>query len=348
MMTDSTPKQRQLELKFKAQSMEAELKKFAPTHAAFWHDEMRGIANELTRCGLISTRNGRAPRRHFNNERLFTPGDDPSSAAVTYTGEELRGNDEDTFLTAVHYVREQRGNQLVARLKSSDFCKANGWQTKQSYYTEIYKSILRLSATTLVVMSRRLTLMMAYEKARAAGGSIEMLARMYDEIHAQIDAGLDNVDVSGLTMSMLGKNPTFTGARYIDENDIPIGDLTWEIPMDTVMVTLFARPWLTLVPAALRQKLSVGARRLLAYYLGHKIPYAVKAATLAGLLQLDCEPWEQKRIVKARLQELVDNQGLEEAKMDEGPGLEVLVHVKRLKWNGVIENSADNPPQLEG
>lgn len=327
----------------KANALEVELKKFAPVQMTFWHDEVRAIANELTRCALISCRSGGEPRRHFNNERLFTLGKD---ASVTYTGEELRGNDEDNFLALVHLVREMPGGQLVVKVKSSDICKLNGWQTKQSYYTEIYKSILRLGATTLVVMSRRLTKMLIYERARKAGkASKEELARLHDEIHALTDSDLEATDVTGLTMSMVGSNVVFSGSKGVVD-DIPQGDLTWEIPMDKAMVTLFAKEWLTLVPIYSRRKLSTAARRLQAYFMSHREPFDVRVSTLGQLLQLDCEIKEQKRIVKKRLQELVDQGVLKSADMSKGLG-DVLVRVVRSTWGGV-ENETPATPDKPG
>jgi hypothetical protein len=330
MPDDSTPQQRALDLKTKARTMEAELKRFAPVQLPYWHDEVRAIANELTRCALVSTKTGGAPRRYYHNERLFTLGGD--DAAVTMTGEEIRGNDWKTFLTLAHLAREQKAGDLVVRVKSSTICKLNNWATRQTYYTEIYNSMLRLSAVSLMIYSRRLTKMRAYEKARAAVGSVEMLAAMYDEIRAIEEQELAATDVSGMQLRMIDSGVRFTGGKApID--DVPQGDLAWEIPMDPNMILLFAKEWLTLVDETAQSEMSAGAVILQAYYCGHKIPNNVYVKNLARLLQLTCSPKEQKRIVKQRLQELVDHKVLVKFWFSQGRDGE-LVHVERAKWDG--------------
>jgi hypothetical protein len=340
-MTDSTPQDRARDQLTKARTMEAELRKFAPVQLPYWHDEVRAIANELTRCALISTKTGGAPRRYYHNERLFTLGGD--DAAVTMTGEEIRGQDWKVFLTLAHLAREHKLGGLVVRVKSSTICKLNKWQTRQVYYTEIYNSILRLSGVSLMIYSRRLTKMRAYEKARAAVGSVEMLAAMYDEIRAIEEQDLAATDVSGMQLRMVDSGVRFTGGKT-PVDDVPQGDLEWEIPMDPNMILLFAKEWLTLVSESAQSEMSTGAGILQAYYGSHKNPNDVYVATLAKLLQLTCSPKEQKRIVKQRLQELVEHKVLVRFWFSQGKDGE-LVHVERAKWDG---NGDRNDAPAEG
>lgn len=332
------------EVVLKARTMEQQLKLFAPEQMPYWHDSVRAIANELTRCALFSCRVGRAPREHYLNEQLFTLGD----TAITRTGEELRGNDEDVFLTLAHLAREQKSGKLLVKVDSTTICHLNGWQPRQRYYNEIYKSILRLSATRLVIMSRRLTKMRAYGKAKLAGIEQAELARMYDEIQAMTDEDLAGTEVSGLMMSMVSDKVRFTGGTDVVD-DIPQGNLQWEVPLDPDMVLLFAKPWLTLMPAEARREISYGARRLLGYFYGHREPYAPKVSTLGKLLRLAGPIKEQKRGIRDRVQELVDHKLLESAEL--GEGVDPLVHVVRNKHNGVENDSPEdgaNDPKLPG
>jgi hypothetical protein len=335
-MSDTTPQQRAVEQKVKAKSMEAALKVYAPQQLPFWHDETRAIANELTRCGLISCRSGGVPRRYFDNEKLFSTG----KSTVFYKGEELRGNDEETFLTLVHMLREAKAGKLVVRTTSAELCRLNGWESRQVYYNEIYKSVQRLSAGSLTIYSRRISKMRRYQKARDAGVNEAELARLWDEIRQEEDdrpddeddgqPGNDEAEGEGLIVSMVGSRIKFEGSTGL-VNKIPQGNLTWEIPLEEEMVFLFAKQWLTLMPQPSRRKLSTGGRRLQAYYMGHRKPYAVLVSTLAGVLQLDDSKGrikENKRIVKKRLQELVDARVLDSFELDEGLG-DVRVHVKR-------------------
>lgn len=320
-MTDPKMKPEQLT---KARSMENALRKYAPVQMSFWHDEARAIANELARCALISCRDVRKPRAHYHNEQLFVLGKD---AAITYTGEELRGYDEDVFLTLAHLAREQPDKRLLARASSAQICRLNGWPARQSYYTEIYKSVQRLSAATLTIYSRRLTRMRDYERVRASGASKEELARLYDELQAAHEQPAPLAKISGTMLSMVGSKVSFTGGTSVVD-DFPQGNLDWEIPLEPEMVSLFAAPFLTLVPFMIRRDLSTGARRLQAYYMSHREPFPILLSNLGKLLNLDCPLKEQKRIVSKCLRELLDKGVLAEATLDEGRG-DVLVRVVR-------------------
>jgi hypothetical protein len=324
----------------KANSAKNEMLRLAPVQIPFWHPDMRAIANELTHCALFSCRDKRKPRLYYSNAPLYVLGQD---ATVTYTGEELRANDEDVWLTLAHQAREQRAGDIIVRVSSSTICKLIGWQTKQYYYTEIFKSIQRLKGATLTIMSRRLTKSRAYEQARQRGASQEELARLYDDLQAYSRGEIvpDSVEVSGLMMSMVGDKVRFSGGGKVVD-DIPQGDLMWEVPLGAEMVSLFAKPYLTLIPLETRRKLSPAARRIHAYYMSHAKPHAVLVSSLAGLIGLDSELKEQKRIIRKCLDELVEHHALEKAEMEEGVG-DVRVNVVRIK-RGASEN---DPPELE-
>ena len=312
----------------KANSAKNEMNRLAPLQMPYFHDLVRAMPNELTHCALFSCRDPRKPRLYYSNRPLYVLGQD---ATVTYTGEELRSFDEDIWLTLAQLAREQRAGEIIVRVSSAAICKLNGWVQQQGYYTKIYQSVQRLKGATLTVMSRRLTKSRAYEQARLAGASQEELARLYDELQAYSrgEIAADSVGVSGLMLSMVGDRVKFSGGtRTVD--DIPQGNLDWEIPLDAEMVSLFAKPYLTLLSLDIRRKLSPAARRIHAYYMSHAQPYAVMVSSLAKLIDLDCPPKEQKRVIRKCLDELVEHGALEKAEMEEGVG-DVRVNVVRKK-----------------
>lgn len=312
----------------KANSAKNEMNRLAPLHMPYFHDLVHGIPNELAHTALFSCRDPRKPRLYYSNHPLYVLGDD---AAVTYTGEELRSDDEFVWLTLAQLAREQRAGQIIVRVSSKAICKLNGWTQQQGYYTKIYRSIQRLKGATLTVMSRRLTKARAYEQARLSGASQEELARLYDELQAysRDEIPADSVGVSGLMLSMVGDRVKFSGGTKT-VNDIPQGNLDWEIPLDAEMVSLFAKPYLTLMPLDIRRKLSPAARRIYAYYMSHAKPFAVLVSSLAKLTDLDCPPKEQKRVIRKCLDELVKHRALEKAEMEQGVG-DVKVNVVRKK-----------------
>lgn len=279
----------------KAQSARTELKLRVPKQMAFWPDHRRAIANELARSSLFSCRDVRAPRRQFQNAKLFMLGD----GVITYTGEELRGRDEDLFLTLAHLARATDAGNLVVKVTNAQLCKLIGWRQDQRFYNEIFKSVQRLKGAVVTLMSRRLTKVLACEEALAAGASEEVLARLYDDLQAfdNGDATTPKVGVSGIMLSMLDGEATFTGeGELIDE--IPQGNLNWTIRLDRRMVALFAKPYLTLVDLDTRKALSHTARRLQAYYLSHKEAHDVLLASLAQMLDINMPAHKLKPLIE--------------------------------------------------
>lgn len=324
----------------KARTAQTVMDRLAPPQMAVWSEQSRAIANELTRSSLFSCRDVRSPRDYYKDKALFVLS---KGTTVTYTGEELRARDEDIWLAIVHASRDLPLDNLVIKITNSEICKLNDWPSKQPYYTEIYKSIQRLVATNLTVHSRRLAKARACEEARLAGASDEELTRLYDELAAfDRNEVPDDGKVATLMLSMIQSASSDGEKGEID--NIPQGNLKWTLTLDKAMVVLFARPYLTLIPQEARAKLSFGARRLLAYYLGHADPNDVKISSLVKLLNLDYELSEQeqqkaqRRMVLERLNELVSKGMLLSAVPAEGRG-DVTVAVVRAQKIGMANDS---------
>ncbi|MEM8515360.1 hypothetical protein RCH14_004721 [Massilia sp. MP_M2] len=288
-MIISDKKSNELQEKLKARTAAADIRRYAPAQMAFWPEERRAIANELARSAIFHCGNNRKPRAMYDNAALFMLG----SGAMTYTGEELRGKDEDLFMTLAHCARELPSGDLVVKVTSSQICKLNKWQQDQRYYDEIFRSIQRMKGGVITVFSKRLTKAIKCQKALEKGAPPEELARLYDELaeferREALDLGLadDDDDITGMMISLISGNPVFTGAKDVKDG-IPKGNLTWEIPMDKNMVALFAKPYLTHVDFEDRLSLSATGKRLQAYFLSHKNPHPVKLSSLAKMLNLN-------------------------------------------------------------
>lgn len=287
-MIISDKKRSEMETKLKARTAAADIRRYAPAQMAFWPEERRAIANELARCAIFHCGNSRKPRVMYDNAPLFMLG----AGAMTYTGEELRGRDEDLFMTLAHCARELPTGELVVKVTSSQICKLNKWQQDQRYYDEIFRSIQRMKGGVITVFSRRLTKAIKCQRAIEQGAAPEELARLYDELaeferREALDIGLEDEgeEITGMMISLISGNPVFTGAKAVKDG-IPQGSLTWEIPMDKNMVALFAKPYLTHVDFEDRQSLSYTGKRLQAYFLSHRTPHPVKLSSLAKFLNL--------------------------------------------------------------
>jgi hypothetical protein len=309
------------------------IKERVPDRMSHWPEDVRAIANELARCSLFSARNPRSPRLHYSNARLFSIGKDK----IMYTGEELRALDQGVWLTAIHKARRLEGDRLVVTVTNIEICKLNGWEPKQSYYTEIYKSFQRLKATSLAVHSKRLVMAVMCARARASNAPPDELARLYEEL-AAYDRGErpENDEGNGLMLSMIG-SPVFSGGNGTSVDDVPQGNLTWDVVIEPEMAILFAQPFLTFIGQPLRESLSWTARALVSYYASHAKPFDVLISTLAEYLKLDGEFKANRRTVLRALEELVEKGFLLEATPKEARG-DTTVRIVRAKY--ATENDA--------
>lgn len=330
----------------KARSAQNEMARLAPLQMSLWHEDTRAICNEITRSALFSGRDPRKPRLHYSNAALYMLGDD---AAITYTGEELREVDQEVWLAFAHAARNKVGGKIVVTISNAQICAIAGWPARQLYYTEIYKAIQRLTASNLTIYSRRLKEARAYEKARRDGASEEQLAELYDRLKAEREAKgpLDKTDIGGVMLSMLGKADFEQGTHTVD--NIPQGNLTWTVELDEEMVSLYAKPFLTIMPASTRRVMSWGGKLLTAYYMGHSRPFPVYISRLIELLNLESTFKASKRVVINKLEELKANGILEDYKLDEGRG-DVRVHVVRARWTQITDESGmvNDSPSGEG
>lgn len=275
--------------KMKVRSAEASVRKYVPEQLSFWPEDRRAIANELARSALFQCRDNRKPRKFFDNENLFILGE----GAITYKGEELRTKDEDIFVTFAHQARDLPSGKMIVKITSSNICKMNNWRQDQRYYDDIFLSIQRMKGGVVTVFSRRLAKAIKCQEAVDAGASNAELERLHDELakfERSESSGMSleekGEEIAGMMLTLISGEPTFTGATSI-KNRIPQGNLSWEITLDKKLVSLFAKPYLTLVDSKTRQVLTGTGKRLQAYFLSHKKPYGVKLRSLEKMLALN-------------------------------------------------------------
>ncbi|MES2354040.1 MAG: plasmid replication initiator TrfA [Pseudomonadota bacterium] len=273
----------------KVRSAEAAVRKYIPEQLSFWPEDRRAIANELARSALFKCCDNRKPRTYFDNVSLFMLGE----GSLTYKGEELRSKDEDLFVTLAHRARNLPSGKMVVRMTSSDICKMNNWRQDQRYYNDIFLSIQRMKGGVITVFSRRLAKALKCQRALDAGASNDELTRLHDELTEFEKSALSELpldqkgeEIAGMMLSLISNEPTFTGATSIKDG-IPQGNLAWEITLDKKLVSLLAKPYLTLVDFKARQALTASGKRLQAYFLSHKKPFPVKLRSLEKMLGLN-------------------------------------------------------------
>jgi hypothetical protein len=281
------------------------MRKYTPVQLSFWPDERRAIANELARCALFRCGSTRKPRRLFDNESLYVLG----NGKVTYTGEELRSLDEDVFLALVHAARRMPIDCLTIKLSNAQICRLTGRHQSRVYYNDIYRSIQRMKGGVITVFSARLTKALACERAREEGAAPEVLHRLYAELmeferREALKLLTPDDKITGVMMSLIDGDPIFTNAGP-DIDNIPQGNLQWEVTLNKKMVMLFAEAYLTHMDFEARKELSPGARRLQCYFSSHRKPNDVLVSSLAQYVGLELSPREEVRTIQRYLDELV-------------------------------------------
>lgn len=111
-----------------------------------WSDEQRGIPNPFARSALFTAAGQKEPRLNLKRTKIATV----NGFDLYYTGEELRQDDEDVFLQAIHLARMHspddalgtNGNQLLDALQ---------WGKSKRDYTRLKESLLRLTESTVIV-----------------------------------------------------------------------------------------------------------------------------------------------------------------------------------------------------
>ncbi len=111
-----------------------------------WRDDRRGMPNDLVRSALFTIGNSRQKRVFRKDTVIAALGE----VEITYTGEELRQDDEDVFLQLVHLARLAPLGETV-EFTAHAMLKALRWSTDSRAYQRLRDSINRLAATGLSV-----------------------------------------------------------------------------------------------------------------------------------------------------------------------------------------------------
>lgn len=120
-------------------------------HLPKWPESQRGAPNEVVRSALFNARNRRQKRVYLSNAEIYVIGE----GSITYTGEELRQDDETVWLHLIHLARKVPIGELI-EFSPRQFCLAIGWADTGQSYQRLRDCLTRLQATALGVHSRRL------------------------------------------------------------------------------------------------------------------------------------------------------------------------------------------------
>jgi hypothetical protein len=116
-----------------------------------WGDGSRGAPNEILRSALFNARNKKRQREYLEKATIAVIGE----GEITYTGRELRQDDETVWLQLIHLARELPLGELV-EFTAYSFIKSLGWNNSAKSYKRLRDSLERMQVTALTVYSKRI------------------------------------------------------------------------------------------------------------------------------------------------------------------------------------------------
>lgn len=117
----------------------------SPAQLPIWPNSQRGLPNAIARSALFNTASLRkGERERYWQQQVPTP----QGTHMTYTGEELRQDDEDVYLQTLHLARlEGPGNEVpfIAHSMLNEL----GWTMNSKSYERLSDTLYRLTAATV-------------------------------------------------------------------------------------------------------------------------------------------------------------------------------------------------------
>lgn len=178
-----------------------------------WPEGRRVIPNLFVRSALFNARNKNTPRKLLKEAPIFVIGDHGS---ITYTGEELRQDDETVWLQLVNLAKDKPLGSSI-QFTPYEFCKALGWSISGRAYIRLREILTRLQATSLK----------AYSTQLEQGVSLSMLPKFEWRDHASNSAlKMYKVTIAEELLELFSDN-RYTRLEWEQRLSLPTGIATW-------------------------------------------------------------------------------------------------------------------------
>lgn len=176
-----------------------------------WGDGLRCLPNEIVRSALFNAKNRRQAREYLRQSNIAVIGE----GKITFTGEELRQDDETVWLQLLHLAKEcPLGNTI--NFTPYSLCKAIGWSIDGRSYERLRQSLGRMQATSLSVYSQRLK----------EGVSLSMIPMFKWRDEAGIALSQYQVKVAPELLALFG-DVHYTKLEWSQRCALPDGMATW-------------------------------------------------------------------------------------------------------------------------
>jgi TrfA protein len=177
-----------------------------------WADALRGLPNEIVRSALFNARNRNLPRSYFEEAEIAVIG----GGRITYTGKELRQDDETVWLQLIHLARNKPLGQAIEFTPYS-FCKSIGWTIEGRSYLRLRACLIRMKATSLSVYSGRIS----------AGVALSLIREFsWKDVETGRASRLYKVEVHP-SLVQLFQGDHFTRFEWSQRLSLPDGIATW-------------------------------------------------------------------------------------------------------------------------
>jgi hypothetical protein len=104
--------------------------------------------NDLIRSSLFTVGNHRQKREYLKQQTLYSF----RNTEITFTGEELRQDDEDVWLQLISLASESQTNKI--EFLPYSFIRSLGWPQRTQYKDKLKEILSRLSATDVGLINR--------------------------------------------------------------------------------------------------------------------------------------------------------------------------------------------------
>lgn len=209
----------------------------------FWPATFRALPNEIFRSALFNARNRSQKREYLRQHEIYVIGE----GRVTYTGEELRQDDETVWLQLIQICREQLIGETV-QFTARSFLLAIGWPVKSQSYERLRGCLTRMQATSLQVTAKRLD-------GSGEGKAVSMVP-VFEWRDQRSGTALKRykVQLAPKLVELYGAKGYFTRVEWQQRLDLPDGLATWlhgyfashEVPFPIKLETIKAGAGLTI------------------------------------------------------------------------------------------------------
>jgi hypothetical protein len=213
----------------------------------FWPAKFRALPNEVFRSALFNARNRRRKREYLKDREIYVIGD----GRITYTGEELRQDDETVWLQLIQLAKSLPLGESV-RFTARSFLLAIGWPVKSQSYVRLRDCLTRMQATSLQVIANRLG--DSNVNGEEDGRAMSMIPA-FEWRDPRTGAALKrySVRLAPQLVDLYGGTGYFTRVEWAQRLDLPPGLATWlhgyfashEVPFPIKLTTVKAGAGLT-------------------------------------------------------------------------------------------------------